>query len=77
MDEVVGRLPSVHVESEEATILGTRVAKEALKSHSVVIENSAVAPQKVQYVTAHREEAERVHVKGRVGRGLEMDGKPV
>jgi hypothetical protein len=55
MDEVVGRVPSVHVESEEATILATRVAKEALQSHSVVIENSGVASQKGEYVVPRRE----------------------
>jgi hypothetical protein len=36
MDEAVGRVPSVHVESEEATILATRVAVEALQSHFVM-----------------------------------------
>jgi hypothetical protein len=72
MDEVLGRVPSVHVESEDATILATRVAVEALQSHSVVIENSGVASQKVEYVVTRREEAERVHVKGGVGRGLEV-----
>jgi hypothetical protein len=43
MDEVVGRVSLVHVESEETTVLATRAAVEALKSHSVVIENGAVA----------------------------------
>lgn len=52
---MVVRVFSVHVESEERTIFATRVAVEALQSHSVVIESSAVASQKGQYVGARRE----------------------
>jgi hypothetical protein len=75
MDEVVGRVSPVHVESEETTVFATR-AVEALKSHSVVIENGAVASQKIRYVVGDEcggRKAERIHVKRCVRCRLNID----
>ena len=71
IDEVVVRVSPVHVESQEAAIFGTRLAVEALQSHS------AVASQKVQYVGYHGEKTERVCGVCGVRQGLEMNSEPV
>jgi hypothetical protein len=77
MDEVVGQVFPVHVESEETAVIATRATVKALEWHSVVIENGAVASQKIRYVMGNNgrgREAERIYVNRSERRRLNIDG---
>jgi hypothetical protein len=54
MEELVGRVSPVHIESEETTVLATRAAVEVLESHFVEIEKAQLSLRKsvMSWVTA-------------------------